>query len=100
MAYVVDARSRVLGADHPLTLEVMFSLSAILTSTGDRTRAIDLGERAVTALKRVVGLGHPLTTEAFLNLANTLVKAPDPSTARAVMARVAPNGMGEFFPSR
>ena len=99
MAHVLDARSRVLGADHPLTLETMSSLAAILTSTGDLARAIDLGERAVTGLKRVLGLGHPLTTQAFMNLVNALGKAPDPSTTRAVIARVAPNGPAEFFPS-
>jgi hypothetical protein len=91
MAYV-DARSRVLGADHPLTLGAMSALSAILRSTGDLARAIDLGEPAVTGLKRVVGLGHPLTTQAFTNLVGTLAKAPDPSAVRAVIARVTPNG--------
>lgn len=100
MAYVLDARSRVLGADHPLTLDTMSSLAAILTSTGDLVRAIDLGERAVTGLKRVLGPGHPLTRRAFMNLVGALGETSDRSTTRAVIARVAPNGPAEFFPSQ
>jgi Tetratricopeptide repeat len=96
MANVLDARLRVLGEGHPETLETMSSLAVILTDMGDLTRAIDLGERAVMGFKRVLGPRHPRTGQAFLSLFAALGKA-DQSTTRAVIARVAPNGPGEFF---
>jgi tetratricopeptide (TPR) repeat protein len=97
MANVLDARLRVLGESHPDTLQTMSSLGAIFIDIGDLARAIDLGERAVTGFKRVLGPRHPLTKQAFLNLISALGKGADQSTTRAVIARVAPNGPGEFF---
>jgi hypothetical protein len=93
---VLDARLRILGADDPVTIETMASLGAIVGQLGDIRRAVELCEQAVSNAKRVLGPRHPMTRSSFGNLMWALSQVQDRSIARAVIARVAPNGPAEF----
>ena len=93
---VLEARLRLVGEAHPETLQTLGSLSAIAVHLGDLDRAIALGERAVLGAKQVLGARHPITATAFMTLVAALGRRDDAATSRAVIARVAPNGPGEF----
>jgi hypothetical protein len=79
-----------------VTIETMASLGAIVGQLGDIRRAVELCEQAVSNAKRVLGPRHPMTRSSFGNLMWALSQVQDRSIARAVIARVAPNGPAEF----
>ena len=58
---------RVLGEDHPNTLESLNNLAFIFYSKGEYDRALPLFEECLAKRKRVLGDDHPDTLES-LNL--------------------------------
>ncbi|WP_189250192.1 tetratricopeptide repeat protein, partial [Streptosporangium pseudovulgare] len=61
-------RIRILGADHPNTLNSRNNLASAYESAGDLTRAIPMYEQTLTDCIRVLGEEHPLTVTVRNNL--------------------------------
>lgn len=53
---------RVLGPDHPDTLDSRNNLAGAYESAGDLTRAKQQAEAALATATRVLSAGHPLTS--------------------------------------
>jgi tetratricopeptide (TPR) repeat protein len=67
-----DLRRRILGDDHPNTLESASSLSLNLWELGQFEPARQLGEETLTRCRRILGDDHPLTLRLTESLAITL----------------------------
>jgi hypothetical protein len=78
----LEARRRVLGAEHPDTLTAMNNLALTLKSQGDLAGARTLEETALEASRRVLGAEHPDTLTSMNNLASTLQSQGDLAGAR------------------
>jgi len=74
---ILVTRRRVLGDDHPDTLNVMNNLAVSLENLGDLEGANDLQQRLLTARRRVLGTDHPDTLTSMNNLAVTRQKLGD-----------------------
>ncbi|MFC9164418.1 tetratricopeptide repeat protein, partial [Streptomyces fungicidicus] len=61
-------RVRVLGADHPDTLNSRNNLAGAYESAGNLGRAIPLYEQTLTDTERVLGSGHPIIAVLRANL--------------------------------
>jgi tetratricopeptide (TPR) repeat protein len=70
-------RRRVLGADHPDTLQSVNNLASAYQSAGDLGRAIPMFELALTDFRRVLGDDHPDTLQSVNNLASAYQAAGD-----------------------
>ncbi|MEM8996385.1 MAG: tetratricopeptide repeat protein, partial [Acidobacteriota bacterium] len=64
----LDARRRVLGAEHPDTLISINNLAATLSALGNAEGARDLCEQALDVRHRVLGAEHPSTLISLHNL--------------------------------
>ena len=78
-------QERVLGPDHPETLNVRDNLAGAYDSVGRLAEAIDAWEKLLPDCQRVLGLGHPLTKLVQKNLEAAKRKmnppdAPSPET--------------------
>jgi eukaryotic-like serine/threonine-protein kinase len=69
---LLDARLRLLGPDHPKTLESMLQLSSILDDESHYTEAEKLATQASATAQRVLGPGAPLTIDAMDQLGTVL----------------------------
>jgi len=83
---------RVLGPEHPSTLDSVNNLAALLESKGDYAGALPLYQRALEASERVLGPEHPDTLASVNNLAFVLSSKGDyagalPLYQRALEAR-------------
>jgi Tetratricopeptide repeat len=67
-----DLRRRILGDDHPNTLESAGSLSLNLWELGQFEPARQFGEDTLTRMRRVLGDDHPHTLRAARNFADTI----------------------------
>jgi hypothetical protein len=56
---VMEARSRVLGEEHPDTLSAMANLARTKKDLGQIRVAIELTKRPATASSKILGYGHP-----------------------------------------
>ncbi|EKD33628.1 MAG: hypothetical protein ACD_75C02639G0004 [uncultured bacterium] len=65
----LEARERVLGAEHPDTLLGMSNLATLLHNKGEHEKAQPLFERALEVQERVLGLEHPDTLWSVNKLA-------------------------------
>jgi hypothetical protein len=90
---VLDARTRLLGPEHPDTLTAMSNLASSLQSMGDLPGARELEERVVGVRTRVLGPEHPDTLTAMSNLASSfqsmgdsLLGTREPETTKKVSA--------------
>ena len=63
-------RERVLGPDHPDTLDSRDNLALAYQAAGRTDEAIPLHEQALAAYERVLGPDHPDTLTSRNNLAN------------------------------
>jgi tetratricopeptide (TPR) repeat protein len=72
---------RILGADHPDTLNAWNSLGAAYLSAARPAEAIPLFERALVGLERTQGRDHPVTLAAQTNLAAAYQDAGRPDEA-------------------
>ena len=61
-------RVRVLGPDHPNTLNTRNNLAGAYDSAGRLAEAIDAWEKLLPDCRRVLGLEHPLTKLVKENL--------------------------------
>ncbi len=58
---VLTDRARILGDDHPDTIDARFKLAEIATSKGQKRDAIDQCRSILAAQEHVLGGDHPLT---------------------------------------
>jgi len=67
---VLEIKKRVLGAEHPYTLNNMSNLAITLKGQGRDKEAISLMKECVRLRERVFGLDHPWIcfSRSFLNL--------------------------------
>jgi tetratricopeptide (TPR) repeat protein len=65
----LQVRERVLGPEHPSTLNLVNNLAALYRSQGQYAEAEPLYQRALTARERVLGAEHPDTLMSVSNLA-------------------------------
>lgn len=79
-----DIRRRVLGEEHPLTLNSMGNLAETLLAHGELTGARSLGEKVLDSRRRVLGEEHPETLASINNLAQTLQALGDFAGARGL----------------
>ncbi|MFT5466683.1 MAG: hypothetical protein ACI8UO_001783 [Verrucomicrobiales bacterium] len=70
----LEARERVLGAEHPDTLGSLNNLAALLDAKDDYAAAEPLLRRALEARERVLGAEHPDTLLSLNNLAGFLLE--------------------------
>ena len=68
---VLDTRNRILGAEHPDTIEAMANLALIYASLGKYAEAEKLQMQVLDASNRILGVEHPGTIKAMGNLAET-----------------------------
>jgi hypothetical protein len=68
MSRALTGYQRVLGDDHPDTLESMNNLAAVRQDLGDLYSANELYERALTARRRILGDDHPDTQASIKSL--------------------------------
>jgi tetratricopeptide (TPR) repeat protein len=73
---------RVLGDDHPDTLEAMNNLATTHWALGDLDSARQLHEQTVAGYRRVLGKDHPHTLTSIDNLATILADLGDLDGAR------------------
>jgi hypothetical protein len=67
----LEGRRRVLGDDHPDTLQSMNNVAELRRKVGDRHGAHDLHSQALAARRRVLGDDHPDTLRSMNDLAGT-----------------------------
>ncbi len=101
----LEVRERVLGREHPHTLQSVNNLAALLESKGDYEGAEQLFRRALETCERVLGREHPHTLTSVNNFAALLenkgdYKGAEPLYRRAleirerVLGREHPDTMG------
>ncbi len=69
----LDVRRRVVGPEHPDTLNSMNNLAETLRAQGDLMGARTLHEQVLDVCRRVLGPEHPDTLSSMGNLAETLL---------------------------
>ena len=77
---VLAEYERVLGADHPDTLNTRNNLAVAYDSVGRFGEAIDAWEKLLPDCQRVLGLEHPLTKRVEKNLEAAKRKMNPPDT--------------------
>ncbi|MGW9210996.1 tetratricopeptide repeat protein, partial [Embleya sp. NPDC055664] len=83
----LTTRERVLGDDHPDTLDSRDNLANAYVSAGDLGRAIALHEHTLKDRQRVLGDDHPNTLMSRSNLANAYMSAGDLGRATRLLER-------------
>ncbi|KIJ91491.1 hypothetical protein K443DRAFT_114957 [Laccaria amethystina LaAM-08-1] len=68
---VLDERNKILGVEHPDTINAMASLAATYRNLGKYTEAEKLEIQVLDARNRILGVEHPDTIGAMANLAVT-----------------------------
>ena len=69
---LIEARTRVLGPDHPETLTVMNNLSSTYRALGMRDKALALSKAELEISIRVLGEEHPDTITSIANMGAAL----------------------------
>jgi tetratricopeptide (TPR) repeat protein len=85
---VLEARTRLLGPEHPDTLKAAAHLAITCMALGAYPAARALEDRVLEARTRLLGPEHPDTLRAANNLAVTLNEQTDYSGARELEERV------------
>jgi tetratricopeptide (TPR) repeat protein len=83
----LEAKTRLLGEEHPDTLSTLQNLAVTLQAQGDLPGARRLYERALEAMTRLLGEEHPDTLNTLQNLAGTLYAQGDLPGARRLFER-------------
>jgi len=68
---VLEARNRILGAEHPETIHAMGNLAETYYALDKHTEAEKLQIQVLAARNRIFGEEHPHTLEAITNLGTT-----------------------------
>ena len=79
---VLSAQARVLGPEHPDTLQTKANLAATISRQGSYDEAKRLEIDVLRAMRRVLGPAHALTLEVEANLRHTLRCAQEARTTR------------------
>jgi len=79
----LDRRRRVLGEDHPETLDSAYNLTVYLRRLGDVRAARDLDQDTLDRRRRVLGEDHPETLSSAHNLAADLLALDEPDGMKA-----------------
>jgi Tetratricopeptide repeat len=87
---VLKARARVLGAEHPDTLDARHNLALWTGEAGDAAGARDQFAALLPVRARVLGAEHPDTLRTRHNLADWAGEAGDPAGARDQFAALLP----------
>jgi hypothetical protein len=90
LAKVVDARTKMLGVEHPLTLKARHSMAYWTGMAGDAAGARDQLAALLLLQERVLGSEHPETLTARGNLAGWSGQAGDPVAARDLYFALVP----------
>jgi tetratricopeptide (TPR) repeat protein len=85
---VLEARRRLLGADHPYTLGAMNNLAETVRAQGDLARARELQEQVLEDHRRLLGDEHPDTLTATNNLALTMQAQGDLARVQELQEQV------------
>jgi hypothetical protein len=85
---VLEARTRVLGPEHPDTLGAMSDLAGALSGQGDLAGARDLYEQVLEVRTRARGPEHPRTLGTMGDLSRVLSSQGDLAGARDLQERV------------
>jgi tetratricopeptide (TPR) repeat protein len=85
---VLEARTRLLGPEHPDTIRAKVSLAATLCELGEYMPSLALEEEVVEAMTQLLGPDHLDTITAKNNLARTLARLGLYARARAVAQEV------------
>ena len=86
---VLEGRERLLGSEHPDTLECAGQLAVLLYEMGDLNHARTLAERVVDARDRHLGNDHRATLAAREQLAEILAAQSDIDGVRRVLEALA-----------
>jgi tetratricopeptide (TPR) repeat protein len=81
----LDGLGRVLGSDHPDTLQSMNHLAEIRRDLGEPQGACDLFEQTLAVRRRVLGADHPDTLQSMNSLAATRRNLGDLQGARQLL---------------
>ncbi len=81
---VLATRRRVLGEEHPETLDAMNNLANVLSDQGDLAGACCLHDRVLAVCRRALGEEHPSTLTSMNNLAQTRWELGDLIGARSL----------------
>jgi tetratricopeptide (TPR) repeat protein len=73
----LTGRRRLLGDDHPDTLESMNDMAEVLRELGELQSALKLHEQALAGRRRALGDNHPRTLHSLNNVAETLRELGD-----------------------
>ncbi|KAK8071888.1 HET-domain-containing protein [Apiospora saccharicola] len=68
----LELSKKVLGREHPITLDSINALALVLNNQGNHKEAALTQRQALEGYKSVLGEGHPRTLESMNNLANVL----------------------------
>ena len=68
---VLDTRTRILGVEHPGTIDAMSSLASTYETLGKYTEAEELNIEVLDARNRLLGVEHPHSINAMVQLAET-----------------------------
>jgi eukaryotic-like serine/threonine-protein kinase len=77
----MEIRQRVLGPEHPDTLQSMTGLAVVLDREGHYAEAEKLSRGTLDIRRRVLGPEHPDTVKSMINLAATLSDEGHPAEA-------------------
>ena len=94
---VLDARTRVLGEEHPQTLTAMHNVANNYSGLKKFAEAEPLFIKALAGRGRVLGAAHPLTTMTVSSLAEMYIKQRRYSEAESLLLgalAVIPEGKG------
>ena len=83
----LEGSERVLGVDHPDTLNSVNKLGSLLQDQGKLEEAEVLFRRALEGKERVLGVDHPHTLTSMYNLAGLLEQKGDLSSAESFARR-------------
>jgi tetratricopeptide (TPR) repeat protein len=81
--------ARILGADHPDTLQLMQRLAAAYLAAGRPERAVPAFQRVLADSTRALGPQHPAIAGLRVDLGRALVAAGEPRDAVTVLGEVA-----------
>jgi tetratricopeptide (TPR) repeat protein len=87
-ADVYNGRRRILGENHPHTLQAMTNIAARLTSLGAAAEALTIAEPAVAGLLRSKGPDHPDTLAAMIVQAAALAASGKPREAAELQRQI------------
>jgi tetratricopeptide (TPR) repeat protein len=89
---VLDERNKILGVEHPDTINAMASLAATYRNLGKYTEAEKLEIQVLDARNRILGVEHPDTINAMAHLAATYHKLGRYTEAKRLAIQVLDGG--------